>query len=305
MNNKILPEFPATEIIDLKYKKIILDYFEKIQPIISEFNFVEMFAWRNIRKISISSYKNNLIFFLEKKGHKYFYPPFCDETAKIIKEIFLYFKSKNQNIKLNAFPDEKLDLIKNILNDLFLEDDRDNYDYLYLSEDLINLSGRKYDGKRNNIKKFIKNYKFEFIELTPDLLKECIEFQKKWCNIRNCNDDLSLSNENNAVLEILNNYEHLPVSGAVIKINNKIEAYTIASELNKETGEIIVEKANPEYVGIYQAINNFFAEKFLKKYRYINRQQDTGDEGLRRAKLSYHPFKLIKKYNIGLKNASD
>ncbi len=302
MNYIKIPQFPETEIIDLKHKDLILDYLKKIQPCISELNFVEMFAWRNLRKISISNYKNNLIFFLEKKGQKYFYPPFGKETEKIVKEILYYFKSNIESIKVNAFPDEKLDLIKNITDELFLEDDRDNYDYLYLCNDLVKLAGRKYDSKRNQLKKFIKNYNFEFSELTFDSVSECIEFQKKWCEIRNCNNDLSLTNENSAVLEILKNFSHLPAFGAVIKINKKIEAYTIASELNKQTVEIIVEKANPEYTGIYQAINNLFAEKFLIEYKYINRQQDTGDEGLRRAKLSYHPFKLIKKYNIGLIN---
>lgn len=300
-----IPKFPDLEPIELKHKEFLLNYFKSIQPVISELNFVEIFAWRKLRKIYITEYENNIVLFLEKKGKKYFYPPFSRETDKIILELLTYFKLKNEDVKVNAYPDDLLYLLENIIEKITLEDDRDNYDYIYLTEDLINLTGRKYDGKRNNIKKFLKTYKYEFLPLTDEILEDCIKFQEKWCNIKNCKEDMSLKNESEAVMEILKNFNNLPCFGAVLKIGNYIEAYTIASELNSETAEIIVEKANPEFSGIYQAINQMFCEKFLKNYKYVNRQQDTGDLGLRKAKLSYHPFKLLKKYNIGLKNGNN
>jgi len=300
-----LAKFPDLESVELKHKDLLLNYFKSVQPVISELNFVEMFAWRKLKKICITEYKNNIVLFLEKDGQKYFYPPFSHSTDKIIIELLEYFKSLNENIKVRAYPDDLLHLLDNIMDKIILEDDRDNYDYVYLTEDLINLTGRKYDGKRNNIKKFLKNYKYEFLPLTDEIIADCIKFQEKWCNIRNCPEDLSLKNESYAVMEILNNFNKLPCFGAVLKIGDSIEGYTIASELNNETGEVIVEKANPEFYGIYQAINQMFSEKFLKKYKYVNRQQDTGDLGLRKAKLSYQPFKLLKKYNIGIKNGNN
>lgn len=129
-----IPQFPDLEPIELKHKEFLLNYFKSIQPVISELNFVEIFAWRKLRKIYITEYENNIVLFLEKKGKKYFYPPFSRETDKIILELLTYFKLKNEDVKVNAYPDDLLYLLENIIEKITLEDDRDNYDYIYLDK---------------------------------------------------------------------------------------------------------------------------------------------------------------------------
>ena len=215
-------------------------------------------------------------------------------------DILSYFKEKKLDIKVLAFPDNELKKIRN-KEKFIITDDRDNADYVYLVKDLIELKGRKYDGKRNLIRKFNKLYKYEFVELKKKMIYECVEFQKRWIKLKNCKNDPNFIKENNAALEILNNYSSLPLTGAVLKIFGKVEGYTIASQINKDMVGVIIEKANPEYKGIYQVINNLFCKEFLYKYRYVNRQQDTGDPGLRKAKLSYNPKRLIIKYQVSLR----
>jgi len=184
-------------------------------------------------------------------------------------------------------------------SEFIIVEDRENWDYVYLRDDLVNLAGRKYDGKRNQIKKFKNTYPgFEFIAIEGKVIKECIDFQKKWCDMKPCKDDISLINENTAVMEILKNYEKLPVTGAMLKIDGAVHGFTIAGELNPETAVVHIEKANHEFKGIYQAINQMFCEEFLGKFKFINREQDLGNEGLRKAKMSYYPHHMVEKYII-------
>jgi hypothetical protein len=91
------------------------------------------------------------------------------------------------------------------------------------------------------------------------------------------------------------------VTGAAIMVDNDMAAYTIAESLTDETLVIHFEKGNPNYMGVYQAINQIYLERSGSRHNIVNREQDLGDEGLRKAKQSYHPFDFIKKYRITVK----
>jgi hypothetical protein len=104
--------------------------------------------------------------------------------------------------------------------------------------------------------------------------------------------------ENRMIHEVLDNFEALGLFGAAIMVHGRIEAFTVAERLNDDTAVIHIEKANNEFKGIYQAINNFFCSEGLAEYRFVNREQDEGKPGLRKAKLSYRPFMLAEKYNL-------
>ena len=107
-----------------------------------------------------------------------------------------------------------------------------------------------------------------------------------------------MSFENRFVSVLLNNFEACGLFGAAIIIEGKVQAFTIAERLNSNTAVQHVEKANTQYKGIYQAINNLFCKNRLNEYTFINREQDDGNPGLRKAKLSYYPDHMVEKYNI-------
>ena len=132
--------------------------------------------------------------------------------------------------------------------------------------------------------------------LTRELVPECMEFQKKWSEIKGDVPDSLLKEEHVMVLDVLEHFDDLAVFGAALCINSKIEGFTLGGELNPDTAIVHIEKANPEFKGIYQALNQMFCEKMLAKYTKVNREQDMGDPGLRKAKLSYHPHHLVRKY---------
>lgn len=278
------------EPLELKHKKLIDNYFRINKTEISEFNFTEMFIWRKIRNTKIGFINENICIGLEKEREKIFYRPFGNNDIKgTIEYIFnnklcsmIYGWRHNEIKELN-------------LNDTYVvENDRNNFDYVYLTDDLKNLKGRKYDGKRNHVKK-IKQLDYKIIEITKDMMWEIKDFQKKWDEDRFCKDDLSLKNESMAINELISTFDKLSVFGAAIFINDNIEGYTIATELNQETAVVIVEKANPRIKGIYQGLNQLFVEKCLFRYKYINREQDMGNEGLRKAKMSYYPHHFVEK----------
>jgi hypothetical protein len=183
---------------------------------------------------------------------------------------------------------------------LVVEEDRDNADYVYRTQDLIHLPGHRYDGKRNHIRNFIRSYDFAFAPLKAHEIPEAADFQRRWFAARGRPEAAGLTAENQAVHELLRHYEDLPVLGATLRVEGRIEAFAIASELNRDTAIVIAEKGNPEIRGVYQAINQMFSESMLARYAWVNREQDAGDEGLRRAKLSYGPHHMVAKYRVRL-----
>ncbi|MBQ4119983.1 MAG: GNAT family N-acetyltransferase [Clostridia bacterium] len=172
---------------------------------------------------------------------------------------------------------------------------RDAFDYVYLQEDLANLSGKKYHSKRNHISAFSKKYNWEYRKITRDNLPDIFECMKKWYSEKTDRFDDTMSTEKQGIELILNNMESLNIKGGAIYIDGKVVAFTLGSPINKDVFDVHIEKALAEYATAYTVINNEFA-KTLSDYKYINREDDLGLEGLRKAKLSYKPHLLLKKY---------
>jgi len=178
--------------------------------------------------------------------------------------------------------------------------DRDQSDYIYLTEDLVKLEGRKYHRKRNHIKQFKEKYSYQYIPLASEWISECLRLETAWCDLRHCETTPGLLNESLAIKEALTDFQSLGMKGGAILINGKVEAFTLGEPLNGDTVVIHIEKANPSYEGLYTLINQAFLEKQWSGYTYVNREQDLGEEGLRKAKESYFPHHMVNKYTITL-----
>jgi hypothetical protein len=189
--------------------------------------------------------------------------------------------------------------------DLQLEPAREQFDYVYRSDDLIRLAGRKYHSKRNHINKFLHSYAFAYAALQEDHLEACLELSGLWCEVRRCEEDLNLLEEWEAVREALTHFHALSIQGGVILIQNKVEAFALGELLNDQTAVVHIEKANSEIPGLYTMINQQFCEKSWPQVPSINREQDLGEPGLRRAKLSYYPDHLIEKFRIQLADSPE
>ncbi len=176
--------------------------------------------------------------------------------------------------------------------------DRPNYDYVYLSKDLIELRGKKFHSKKNHLNFFKRNYDYKYIPLSSDMANECIELNKKIISekqIESTEMDL-LKMEEAALKEAFLYYKEAGFLGGAIVIKDKIEAFTLGGPLGKKTLSVHIEKANPEFRGLYQVINQEFCRHAASTVKYVNREEDMGIPGLRKAKLSYRPTKYIEKY---------
>lgn len=176
------------------------------------------------------------------------------------------------------------------------EADRDYADYLYLRTDLSTLAGKKFQAKRNHLNKFRRTYNYEYVPLTPNRIRECLDLEAEWCKANNCDQHEGTGNERRALIYALHNFEALGLTGGILHVDGKIVAFTFGMPINQDTFGVHVEKADTSIDGAYAMINYEFANHIPEQYIYVNREEDLGIEGLRKAKLSYQPTIILEKY---------
>jgi len=182
---------------------------------------------------------------------------------------------------------------------LIIQPQREHFDYLYNTQDLINLSGRNYHSKRNHITRFESMYgSYQYSPLTFSHVNDCLELSDRWCTVHHCDLSLDLCEEWMAIRDAFFNYDKLKLSGGVILIDNRVEAFSFGEQLNKDTVVVHMEKASTEFHGLYAMINKMTTEREWKNSMFVNREQDLGEQGLRQAKESYLPAGMVEKFRI-------
>ena len=295
------PKFPEFEPIRLEDREIFNEFFSRYQPDTSELTFTNLFIWRSFFGIEWSLYKNwLLIICTENPRSIYALPPIGPPSRLwVIRTLFKWMKEE-AGVRVPRIERADELLISEIQDqrEFMIEPTRNHFDYVYLTDELVKLPGKRYMRKRQLTNRFRNSYSFEYIPLEAAHMEQCLELAGQWCDLKRCDEDLSLMGEKEAVLEALNNYQTLELCGGAILIDGVLEAFALGETLNNKTAVIRVEKANPEIRGIYPIINQQFCENQWKYIPYINREQDLGVEGLRQAKQSYQPYKLIEKFRI-------
>ena len=181
--------------------------------------------------------------------------------------------------------------------------DRDNYEYIYKSEDLINLSGKKFRQKKNHLNQFRMQYSnYEYMPITEDIIPLCRETAASWVETHH---EEGIEDELVAINLLFDNWETLGLKGGAIKLFGRVEAFSIGELLNDKMALIHIEKANPDIRGLYQAINNEFIRHEFSDVEFINREEDMGLPGLRQAKESYNPDHFAEKYDAVYANEAD
>lgn len=173
---------------------------------------------------------------------------------------------------------------------------RNSFDYVYKVSDLANLNGKKYHSKRNHISYFQKNYDWSYEEINESNIRECIQMNEKWFLLNVDKNPDGIDAERKVLKLIFDNYEKFGFLGGVLRVNGEVVAFTFGEELNKNTFVTHFEKAFSSVRGAYPMINMMFAKNTLVNYEYVNREDDVGSEGLRKAKLSYYPAILLEKF---------
>ena len=180
----------------------------------------------------------------------------------------------------------------------------ESFDYIYTSEKLIHLTGKKLQSKRNHINRFKKENKWEYISLNdhPETLAECRRMLTEWYDLNKESHDNSLRLDYITTSDFLHNFEALGLCGGAICVQNQIAAFSLGTRLTADTFIVHVEKAFTDIHGAYTIMNQQLVENEAANYTYINREEDMGFESLRKAKMSYQPDILLEKNLVKFKN---
>jgi hypothetical protein len=293
------------------FKPLVLEDRDRVHPILkayhpqtSELTFVNLYIWRHYYKFKWTIYEDWLLICAQREDDAFALPPIGPAPRHDVSRVLLNWMRDEQDIQYPyiARADQRLVDELRDYSDFDITPTRDHFDYVYLSEDLSSLAGRKYSKKRNHINQFLRSYTYQYHALTEDLAPGCLALAEVWCEQRLCEEDISLTHEFCGIRDALNNLKLLEIEGGTIFIDGKIQAFALGEVLNDDTAVIHIEKANPEFHGIYPMMTKEFpANRWLHEVKYINREQDVGEPGLRRAKESYFPELMIEKYEIRLR----
>lgn len=179
-----------------------------------------------------------------------------------------------------------------------LTEKRDQWDYVYSVEELVALRGKKFHKKKNLLNQFIKKHDWEYKPMCATCIDKVLAMQAEWIKwFEENNPSEALVAENTAITRVLKNFDNIGgLFGGTLHCDSKVIAYTVAEPLCDDTVVIHFEKGNIAYKGVYQGINQMFLKSDASEYTHVNREQDLGDEGLRKAKLSYNPTMFLKKF---------
>ena len=299
--------------ITIEQRSLLEEYLRGFDYKTSGLSFSAMYMWRNINKFTwdfIGDYMciAGLSHLELEEGiiEPFLFPPLTNtgkydpgKLRETIYEAKRMFEAQGHKFSIRLLPLNMIDIIKTAcpgeMKDI---DDRPNYDYVYKIQDLLDLKGREYHGKKNHLNYFNNNYKYRYVTLTSDMAESAMTFIDEFNKRKEVpeHEMRLLEMEKEAMGDVFSNIEKVGYLAGAIVINDKVEALSIGGNLNKNTVTVHVEKANTEYRGLYQAINNEFCKHVAANVKFINREEDMGIPNLRKAKLSYKPVKLLEKH---------
>ena len=272
-----VPEFPRFKDLSREERPLFDAVFHKFPPLISEFTFTNLFTWRNAYRFRLSRLDRFLCLLADTGDDSFFLPPIGDgDLVECYHRLLEYLAERGFFPKVARVPEAVVAQVDWQKEGLTAEYDRNQSDYVYLTNELIHLQGRKYHRKRNHIKQFKEKYSYRYVPLTAEWIPECLRLEREWCNLRSCDAVPGLANESLAIKEVFLHFDRLKVTGGVIVIDGKVEAFTFGEPLNPQTVVIHIEKANPIYDGLYPTINQAFLENHWAAFDYVNREQDLG-----------------------------
>ena len=286
--------------VQFEDKELISDYFWKYPSRSCERTFVNSFLWARFYPVTFAIVENTLVFKNEREdGCAFSFPAGeAENVKKAISVLEQYCKERGGTFRFYHVSADKFALLEEWYPGRFqIEYNEDIADYVYESEKLATLSGKKLHAKRNHINKFkqVNEGRWSYESITKDNLEDCFQMALKWRNENGCEDDEEKNAEICVTLNSLRLFEELELVGGLLRLDGEIIAFTIGEPICEDTFVVHIEKAFADIQGAYPMINQQFVEHECMKYKYINREEDTGSEGLRKAKRSYRPVFMVEK----------
>ena len=298
---KILSGFKNFEIGD----KALIDSFTKPWKLdCSDLSFANMFIWGVDGKMQYTIEDDVLYVKLEFKGFPVFlWPPIPNREKEfdykaLIERAFDYLESRGEKPQIRNIwlPFKKM--IEEVMPEAEFIPAEDTWDYVYSREKLAYLKGKKLHGKRNHINKFLQEHPdYVYKRIDPSMHEECLSVYDEWKEEKNLSEN-AFRNERRSVVMALENMEALGLVGGAILLEGKIKAFTIGERIRSDVQLIHIEKADADINGLFPMINQQYVLNECEDALFINREEDMGVEGMRKAKRSYRPDYMVEKYRI-------
>ncbi len=288
-----IPPYPESRELKLDDKVFFDSVFARLQPRISEFSFANLYLFRKAHEYRVSLVgESPVVLGRGYDGGEYFLPPLGGDIGAALTLLL-------QDGRVMYGADESL--VDGFLRDmegLEIMEDRDSFDYLYLREELAELSGNRYHKKKNRVNYFSVRHSFTVEPFSEKFLDGALLMLDEWSRERSDIDSPSLLPEIVATGEALRMAEQLGLKGLVVMVEGEVKAFVLGEKLNDETSVCHFEKSDTFMEGLAQLTDMEFARLCFTECKYMNREQDLGEPNLRRAKLSYHPVEMIRKFRV-------
>ncbi len=271
-----------------------------------EYTFGNIFSYSAKMEIAVAEVFGCLVTrcCFKQEYAEYCFPVGNGDVIRAIEEIIKDGKERGVSFGIFGMNTENAKLLEKHFSrcfDITLE--RDSFDYIYLSDDLINLKGKKYQPKRNHISYFMRNNNWSYERITEQNINECLLMSEDWLRKNESEYKEDLEGELAIIKKVFDNYNALGYVGGLLRCDGKVVAYTMGERMNDDAFCVHFEKAYADIRGAYPMINQQFVKNELSGYKYIDREDDVGSENLRKAKLSYYPALLPDKYEAVFRNA--
>lgn len=293
--------------IDMESRELLNPYFDLVDYEACEYCFNTLYMWQHLYKTGYYIGDGFAVIVAEYEGNTFSILPLAkkEDMPRVIKFVIDYFEKEQKKIYFRGITKEVVDYLKENYPDKFdYTEERDLFDYVYDGDSMRELKGRKNVKKRNHINYFLKEYegRFEYRLLDENDFDACLKLVEEWTSNKEENGqvDEEMEEELIGIKKLFNSFpvikDKLKIAG--IFIDGKLEAFTMGEYLNPNMALIHIEKANPSIRGLYPYINQQFLVHEFPDVEFVNREEDMGIEGLRKAKLSYHPCKFVEKYTV-------
>ena len=271
-----------------------------------DYNFTNLFAWSRAYGQEIARVDDFLVTRVcGRMGCSYMYPAGSGDLRAVVLALEEDATGRDSPLRLVCLTGGQVEELEAAFPGEFeFAADRDGYDYLYEVDRLADLTGKKLHAKRNHINRFVENNpSWVYEEITPESLPECLAMDKEWYR-RSLQregeaEERDLGDEGVALRTAMDHFHTLGLEGGLLRVYGEVVAFTIGDRLNSDTYDVHFEKAYGELQGAYAMINREFARWVRERHpdvKYLNREDDMGVEGLRKAKESYYPDLMVEKH---------
>lgn len=281
-----------------KDKGLLTSYIFPSERQDANLSIVNLCSWQFLTCSSFSIVNELLVlrFCFDSGRTVYSIPVEGEQVGEVVRQLARQAVGEGVPLCFYGMVPELKKMLEKIFPEVFeYKENRDHFDYLYLRKDLAELKGKDYQAKRNHVNKFKKRYDFRFVPLTEEIVPACLQFYQEWCEERRCEEDRGLEQERQALTYALARFQELGITGGSLWVEGKMVAFTFGAPVNYNTFCIHAEKALGDFEGAYNTINQEFAQYLPERFVYLNREEDLGLPGLRKAKMSYRPVCMLEK----------